>query len=134
MKYFITTILILSMHVSLFAQADNILGVYWTPKKDGKIEIYKSGDKYHGKIVWATNPRKDTKNPDKTLQQRSLVGATILTDFEYKNGKYDDGEIYDPESGKTYSCVMRLNGNKLNIKGYIGITLFGRTETFERVQ
>ena len=43
---------------------------------------------------------------------------------------YKDGTIYDPKSGKTYSCKMTIDGNKLKIRGYIGISLFGRTEVW----
>jgi uncharacterized protein (DUF2147 family) len=123
---------------SVFAQTNNqvdkILGQYWSPKKDGKIEIYKSGDKYFGKFVWGINPRKDTKNPKKELQSRDIIGMVFLTNFVFKNKEYIDGQIYDPESGKTYSCKMWLESGNLKVRGFVGFSYLGRTETFSKVQ
>ncbi|WP_430898746.1 MULTISPECIES: DUF2147 domain-containing protein [unclassified Paraflavitalea] len=115
------------------AQADKIIGTYWSPQKDGKVEIFKQGNKYYGKIIWSSNPRKDAKNPKPELRSREIVGMTFLTDFKFDDDEYIDGEIYDPKSGKTYSCKMWLDGSYLHVKGYIGISLLGRTEKFERI-
>ena len=115
-------------------KADNIAGIYWSPKKDAKIEIYKKAGKYYGKSIWVASPKKDASNPDKNLQSRELLGIELLTGFSYKDGSYADGTVYDPESGKTYDCKMSLNGNNLKVRGYIGISLFGRTENFERIK
>ncbi len=112
---------------------NEITGVYWSPKKDAKIEIYLKGRQYFGKFVWAATPRKDFKNPAKALQSRNIIGLEFLTRFVYDDGVYNNGEIYDPETGKTYSCKMSLTGNKLKVRGYMGISLFGRTEYFERI-
>jgi uncharacterized protein (DUF2147 family) len=55
--------------------------------------------------------------------------------FNAKNKSWENGEIYDPESGKTYSCNMKMEtADKLNIRGYIGISLIGRTEVWTRVK
>jgi uncharacterized protein (DUF2147 family) len=113
--------------------ADKIIGVYWSPKKDAKIEIFKKDQKYFGKTIWSSTQRKDLKNPDHSLRNRDLLGIELFTSFTYDDGVYIDGHIYDPESGKTYDCKMALNGNTLKVRGYIGISLFGRTEIFERI-
>lgn len=119
-----------------FAQtgSDKIAGLYWSPKKDAKIEMYKKGNHYFGKTVWAAIPKKDIENPDKHLRQRDLLGLNLLTNFLYDNGNYTNGEVYDPANGKTYSCKISLVGNNLKVRGYIGISLFGRTEIFERIK
>jgi uncharacterized protein (DUF2147 family) len=114
--------------------ANDITGLYWSPKKDAKIEIYQKGDRYFGKSVWIAKPRKDTKNPKEALKSREVLGIYLLSNFSYDGGTYSNGEIYDPESGKTYDCKMSLDGNKLRVRGYIGISLFGRTEIFERIK
>ena len=140
MKKIITGILLTC--VSIFAQSftvknfppNEILGLYWSPKKDAKIEIYLKGGQFFGKFVWAATPRKDAKNPTKSLQNRDILGLEFLTKFVYDDGVYNGGEIYDPETGKTYSCKMNLDGSKLKVRGYMGISLFGRTEYFERVK
>src|SRR4051812_11161159 len=113
--------------------ADKIIGVYWSPKKDAKIEIYKKGDRYFGKSIWTETKRKDLRNPDPFLRERELLGSELFSNFIYKDGTYEDGKIYDPESGKTYDCKMSFNGKSLKVRGYIGISLFGRTEMFERI-
>lgn len=111
-----------------------ILGTYWSPKKDAKIVIYQKGAQYFGKTIWAAIARKDVNNPDKTLSQRNLLGVDLLTNFVYDDGVYKDGKVYDPENGKTYSCKITLDGNNLKVRGFIGVSLFGRTEIFERIQ
>lgn len=113
--------------------ADKILGQYWSPKKDGKIEIYKIGNKFFGKFIWGKNPRKDSKNPSIDLQNRDIVGMTFLSDFIYTNNQYVGGKIYDPESGKTYNSKMWLFNGNLKVRGFLGFSLFGRTETFEKI-
>lgn len=114
--------------------SSEIVGLYWSPQKDAKIEIYLKDKRYFGKFVWLANPKKDVKNPVKSLQGRDVMGLELLTGFSYDDGVYTGGEIYDPESGKTYSCKMSLEGNKLKIRGYIGVSLFGRTEYFTRIK
>ncbi|MDN3654180.1 DUF2147 domain-containing protein [Ferruginibacter paludis] len=136
------TVIFLTL-LSLFCQAfmeakhispNEIIGIYWSPKKDAKIEIYLKGQQYFGKFIWLATPRKDTKNPAKELQNRDVLGLELLTKFSYNDGVYSGGEIYDPETGKTYACKMNLEGDKLKVRGYIGISLFGRTEYFERIK
>lgn len=114
-------------------EADKIIGIFWSPKKDAKIEIYKEGDLYFGKSIWVANQKKDSENPNVALQKREILGIELLTNFNYKNGEYFNGLIYEPESGKTYNCKMSLIDNNLKVRGFIGISLFGRTEIFERI-
>jgi uncharacterized protein (DUF2147 family) len=135
MKTMITMMaLILSFSVAFAQDADKITGLYWSPKKDAKIEIYKKGDKYYGRSIWVANPRKDTENPVKALQSRDVQGIELLTDFTFVKDIYKGGKIYDPESGKTYDCKMTIAGNTLKVRGFIGFSLLGRTEIFERIK
>jgi uncharacterized protein (DUF2147 family) len=128
--------------ITLFAQSskstkgDAILGVWTNPAKDAKFEIYKKDNKYFGKIIWGTGgDTKDSKNPDPKLRSRDLVGLTILKNFVFSsNNTWEDGSIYDPKDGKTYSCKLTLtSANKLDVRGYLGISLFGRTETWTKI-
>jgi Uncharacterized protein conserved in bacteria len=126
---------------SLYAQkADDVVGQWYSEKNESLIEIYKTGNKFYGKIIWLKEPLRDgkpkvdDKNPDEKLRNRPLIGLVILKDFVF-DGKdeWSDGQIYDPKSGKTYSCYMELeNKDKLKIRGYIGISLIGRTTYWTR--
>lgn len=122
----------------LFAQekSDAILGQWLSEKKDSKFLIYKQNSKYFGKVIWGTGTEtKDVKNPDPALRARDLIGLEILRDFEFDGEKiWEDGTIYDPREGKTYSCKITLtNQNVLSVRGYVGISLFGRSETWTRI-
>lgn len=116
------------------SEADKIIGIFWSPKKDAKIEIYKKGDAYFGKSIWVAIPRKDLQNPTISLRKREVLGIVLLSNFSYLDGEYTKGMIYDPASGKTYNCKMSLLGDTLKVRGYIGVSLFGRTEIFERIK
>ncbi|MGC4057112.1 MAG: DUF2147 domain-containing protein [Chitinophagaceae bacterium] len=124
---------------SLFAQ-DRVEGNWTDAKQEAKINIYKSTDnKFYGKITWLKEPLRNGKpkldehNPDKELKNRPIIGLLILKGFEKDGDKgYDEGTIYDPKNGKTYSCEMTLKNNTLNIRGYIGISLIGRTTVWTR--
>ena len=125
---------------SLFAQADLVVGKWLNEEKDGKVEIYKKGDQYFGKLVWIKNPNNDdgspkldVENPEESLKSRPLQGLEILKNFVYNDEEWEDGEIYDPKSGKTYSCYMKFEKKDvLMIKGYIGVKWVGRTTNWTR--
>ncbi len=126
---------------NLYAQAnpDAILGVWFNEEKDAKIKVYKENGKFYGKIVWHKTgddiSAYDENNPDPELQKRKKVGLVILTDFEFDDGQWEDGDIYDPKSGKTYSCVIKLQKDGgLHVRGYIGISLIGRTAKWTRAE
>jgi len=137
-------LMLLFVAISFSAVAQNkdaIVGKWLNPSGEGQIEIYKKGDKFYGKLAWIKEPnlngkpKLDVKNPDVALQKRPLLNLEILKNFVYDDGKWTDGTIYDPKSGKTYSCNMTLkNADLLNIRGYVGISLLGRSETFRRVK
>lgn len=131
-----------SLHVH--AQGDKIIGTWLSEEEDGHVEIYKHGGKYHGKISWIKDPldevtrkpKTDKQNPDASRRNRPLMGLVILKDFAYdhRDKEWEDGTIYDPNSGNTYDCYMELiSGNKLKIRGYIGVSLIGRTSYWTRV-
>ncbi len=117
---------------------DTILGVWFNEEKDGKIKIYKENGKFFGKLVWVDADKPDftpydEKNPDEELQKRKKVGIILLNDFIYDDERWEDGTIYDPKSGKTYSCYMKLlDDGKLFVRGYIGFSLIGRTTYWTR--
>jgi len=129
--------------LSLFSQvkADDIIGVWLASgKHPAKIQIYRSGEKYYGRIVWLKDPVEngkpilDAHNPDKSKRTQPIVGLIILKGFVFDRGdEWEDGNVYDPENGKTYNCYLHLKDrNNLKVRGYIGISLLGRTEWWTR--
>lgn len=137
MRQLVATFCALLFTITLFAQNnDPILGKWENQSGEGRIEIYKKNDKFYGKLYWIKDAaKKDVKNPDPKLRSRNIQGLEILTNFRKDSKTYVDGEIYDPKSGKTYSCKMTLKGNdQLDIRGYIGISLIGRTESWKRIK
>lgn len=124
------------------AQKDKIEGLWYNAEKTAKINIFKAkDDKFYGNIVWlkepneAGQPKTDKKNPKEALRKQPLMNLQILRHFKKDGDKeYSDGEIYDPKTGKTYSSKITYNGNALDVRGYIGISLIGRTTTWERAQ
>ena len=139
-------LLILFFAINTLANAqspDNILGIWLNADKDAKIEVYKADGKYYGKIVWLLKnheedgsvPNRDDKNPDNALKSRPLMGINILQDlvWDADDKEYDDGEIYDPKSGNTYSLYGYIKDDgSLFMKGYIGLAIIGRSTIWTR--
>ena len=119
--------------------AGSILGLYWLPARQGQLELYEQGALVHGRIVSFEDPNKlDSKNPIAALRGRTLVGIDMLRGFEFdpESKRWSGGTIYDPASGSTYDCVLWVEEGLegvLHARGFIGFSLFGRTETFLRV-
>jgi uncharacterized protein (DUF2147 family) len=145
-KWFLFFSLIITTQTLLAQQDPNlIMGTWLTGSGQAKIEIYKNGANYQGKIIWisepidpATNkPKTDTKHPDSKLHSRPLVGLVNLWGFSYneKDNKWENGHIYDPKSGKEYKCTINAKDkNTLNVRGYIGFSVIGRTDVWTRVK
>ena len=128
---------LLGMNSFAFAQ-DKIEHIWYNQEKTAKIQVYKARDnKFYGKIIWLKEPTKngkpkvDENNPDEKKQDQPILGLLILKGFS-KDGDnaYEDGTIYDPKNGKTYSCKIKYKGNSLDVRGYVGISLIGRTTTW----
>ncbi|SNB47151.1 DUF2147 domain-containing protein [Geobacter sp. DSM 9736] len=123
---------------------DNILGVWLTAGGDSKVELFRCGDNDNicGRIVWLKEPRyrdnrigpigtvkTDRRNPEQDLRNRSLLGLQVMNGLVQTGEKqWEHGSCYDPHSGKTYNCKMKLTApDMLELRGYVGISLFGRT-------
>lgn len=143
MKKTLSFIFLLFFSMYGFSQkvnADAVVGTWLTASGKAKVQIYKEGDKYYGKIVWLKIPsyedgtaKTDKNNPDKKKQSEPLLGLNMLKSFVFDDDEWEDGTIYDPENGKTYSCTIKYRDGKLDLRGYIGISLIGRTQTWYRV-
>ena len=143
MKKILSLTLLLFLFTRVSSQTiavDALLGTWLTASGKAKVQIYKEGSKYNGKIVWLKNPtyedgkiKVDKNNPDKAKQTTPLLGLNMLKGFVFDEGEWNDGTIYDPENGKTYSCKIKYRDGKLDLRGYIGISLIGRTQTWYKV-
>jgi uncharacterized protein (DUF2147 family) len=110
----------------------NLVGLFWL----------KEGKNYFGKIIWLQEPNNekgqpklDANNPDPAKKNKPILGSLILRNFQYDNGEWNNGKIYDPMNGKEYKCIIKLKEpNTLNVRGYIGFSMLGRTEVWTRLK
>ncbi|MGB5872963.1 MAG: DUF2147 domain-containing protein [Bacteroidota bacterium] len=123
-------------------EADAAVGTWLTVEGKAIVEIFKCEETYCGRIVWLRDPLKegkpvvDDKNPDEKLRARPVLGMMLLWEFVYdEDNVWTGGTIYDPESGDEYSARMTLVGDaELELRGYVLIPLFGRTETWTWIE
>lgn len=130
---------------SLRAQSNNpdaIVGVWKTGEGNAMVRIYKNKEHYQGKIVWLKEPndpengkpKVDKNHPDETVRNRPLLGLINVWGFTYtEKDVWENGSIYDPKNGSTYSCTIKMTDpNSIDVRGYIGISLIGRSDTWIR--
>jgi uncharacterized protein (DUF2147 family) len=146
---FIVSMMIATMASASFAAStDEILGVWDNQEKDARIEIFKCGEKFCGKIVslkepnyppgskegMPGTPKLDHKNPKPELRKVPVIGLEIMHNFIFAgDDTWKGGKVYDPKSGNTYSGKMTLvSPTQLKLRGFIGISLFGRTDVWTR--
>lgn len=144
--FIVFTSVLLAAAFAFASGPDDILGLWNTEHRDARIEIYKCGTKYCGKIAWLKEPTYpcgskegvpgtpilDRNNPDRELRKKPLIGLPILIDFAFAaDNLWKNGKIYNSENGKIYSGKMTLiSPNQLNVRGFIGIPLFGGSTTW----
>lgn len=148
MKHLLIVALALTAGAAFAAdEGDRVLGLWLTEKADAQVRVERIGDRYQGEIVWLKEPvypadddqgmagraKVDRENPDAARRGRLIVGLRIVEGFRFSDGEWRDGRIYDPENGKTYKCRMWFEGETLRLRGFIGISLLGRSTSWTRV-
>jgi len=138
----------------VWANGDQVIGSWVTPDDKAVVEIYLQDGQYFGKFVSLKEPnhpvgdpngldgqiKMDRNNPDATQHTQPIIGLVMLNGMKYageKKGKHNwkGGTIYDPGNGKAYKATIKLNADgTLDLRGYIGISLFGRTQTWRPQQ
>ena len=102
------------------------------------IEIYENSGKVYGKIIDIIDPAKrnfNCINCTGSDKNKPLIGLVIIKDLKKDGLEYNNGKIIDPESGKVYKSYIKLIGkDKLEVRGYVGIALIGRSQTWIRVK
>ena len=137
-------ILFISIFITSYSygQKYSIEGEWYNEEKDAIITVKKErNNTYSGHVTWMKNPndingepKKDVLNPDEKLRGRKRLGLKIMYRFKYNTeNEWDGGRIYDPKSGNTYRGTITMNSkNKLDLRGYVGVSWFGRTSYWTR--
>ena len=112
-------------------EAEKIVGIWFTDDKTSKIQIYKSESQYFGKIIWMAS-----KESKEELKVKPKVGYQIFKKFTFEGKNvWSGGQVSDPRSGMTVSGKMTLkDNNTLNVRGYVGAPMFGKTVVLMRVE
>lgn len=109
-----------------------------TGKPMGLIRIYEQDGELYGRIV-PTGPGDDGKRCTRCTDERKnqpYNGLVLMRHLKFHNGEYVGGDILDPGTGSVYGCKLRLidGGHRLIMRGYLGISLLGRSQTWQRVE
>ena len=123
--------------------AQSPIGIWKTIDDETKqaksyVEIFEKDGKLYGKVTKIlTKGKEDAKCTDCSgaLKNKPILGMQILSGLKKDGKEWNGGKIIDPNSGKEYKAKMSLNGNdKFDVRGFIGISLVGRTQTWQRVK
>ena len=132
------------LSTTVFAASLN--GTQWqtidekTGEKKAIVQLTESSGQVTGKIVKVLNSKEAKAVCEKctgNLKNKPIEGLQILTGMKADgNNKWSNGKLVDPESGKIYSGKLTLsdNGQSLNLRGYVGTPVFGRTQTWQRIK
>jgi uncharacterized protein (DUF2147 family) len=120
--------------------SDVIEGVWIVEDGDGLIEFQWQDDRLTGVIVGSVSDPEHTKparyddlNPDPDLRKRPLLGLAIFMNLLPSGNNKWKGQVYDPNTGKTYQCTLTLvDANTVKLRGYIGFSLLGKTRMWTR--
>ena len=142
LRYCLFLFLIISQPIFAQQKSDAIIGTWLSEAKDLKVEVFKQKNQYFGKMIWFDCPvntppmehYRDKANPNPNLRNRSWLGMILLQNLVFDGkSEWENGDIYDPNSGSTYrSKVKLLDAQTLHVRGYVGIPLFGKTMVFSR--
>lgn len=141
MKKIQLTLVLLTITLSINSQT--IFGKWHstndeTGKVDSVIEMYKKDGKAFAKIIQINDPERQKAVCDLCTgenKNKPILGLEILTGLEKDDDEWSGGEILDPRNGKVYNCYIKLvKPNKLKIRGFIGVSLFGKTKYWKRAE
>ncbi|MFC3159154.1 hypothetical protein SAMN05443633_10369 [Chryseobacterium arachidis] len=137
MKKLLLTFALSLFGVMSFAQIEGKWKTIDDETKQAKsiVEIYKKGDQYFGKVsqllIKPANPNCTECKDDR--KNKPILGLEIIRGLKKDGDEFTGGTITDPKTGKTYKCTITRKGDQLNVRGYVGISLMGRTQTWQKV-
>lgn len=149
MKKFLFLLIALFVAVSMpmMAQSngDKIVGTYSAVRNGvkSKVKVTKTAtNTYRAQVTWVDNLkmpdgsiRTDVKNPNKAKRNVRADQIVLIESITYKDGKWTDGRIYDPTSGKSYKLTITFkDANTLKLRGYIGVEALGETMYWTKIQ
>lgn len=110
-----------------------------TGKAKSLIKVWEKDGAVYGTIIKLIDPSEPDPICDKCtgkLKDKAIVGMTIMRGLKKDGDEYSGGTILDPENGKTYKVLIQVveGGKRLKVRGYIGISLLGRTQHWVRVK
>ncbi|MEM7507357.1 MAG: DUF2147 domain-containing protein [Pseudomonadota bacterium] len=121
--------------------ANDVFGRWVVENGKAVIELYPCAENACGRLVWLQNPfmpngqpKRDEKNQDPALVHRPICGLQLVSGLRPDgDGAWQDGEIYSTRHGKSFGLELRPAGSDvLKVRGYLGFSLFGSTQTWER--
>jgi uncharacterized protein (DUF2147 family) len=131
------------LFISLSSNAQTVFGKWKTiddktNEVKSVVEIYEVSGKVYGKIIEIADASRRNGKCEKCVgndKDKPVLGLVIIKGLKKDGDEYSDGKITDPESGKVYKSFIKLVGkDKLEVRGYIGFALLGRSQTWLRVK
>jgi uncharacterized protein (DUF2147 family) len=102
------------------------------------VRIYEQDGRLFGKIEGSFTPGAEHRFCQVCTDERKdqpMLGLIIIRNMKRMDDEYSGGDILDPDNGRVYHCKMHVEGGtRLVVRGYIGFSLLGRNQTWERVQ
>ena len=132
-------------HANNRVAEDQIVGKWMSTKENVMVNVYKSGNQFKAKVIWFNdsddpsspmNVRCDVRNANKNLRKQRIIGMDVLKQLKYNpsTGRWENGIIYDANSGREWSSVIYFNDDGLlEVKGYWQFEFLCKTITFTRV-
>jgi uncharacterized protein (DUF2147 family) len=123
---------------------DAIVGKWMSTKKNVKVEVYKVNDEFKAKVIWFDDKddksrpmqtRRDLKNPNPELRNNKILGMNVLKNLKFnpESNRWEDGIIYDANSGRQFSSVVYFNDDGLlEVKGYWKFEFISQTLEFTK--
>ena len=143
-KFFLVLTILTTTWPPLYAAEPSPVGLWrtiddHTGKPRGLVQITEANGEYQGRVTKTfpkpgEDPNRRCEKCEGARQNQPVIGMTILWGIRKQGDEYQDGEILDPETGKIYRARIRLEdgGKRLDVRGFIGFSLIGRSQIWIR--